>query len=155
MKCRNATLVDAEQISVVLKECYNIDSNKEGKKVFLTEVKKQYRYIVAVEKGKVAGITSWQMHGLPKHMVCELDRIAVLSEYRGKGVAKQLFDALVKSADAEYKKYGFRMRKLYLLTHVENKRARRFYEKLGLSHETTLKKHYYADKDECVYSRFF
>ena len=44
------------------------------------------------------------MHGLPKHQLAELDRIALLPECRGKGIAKPLFDALVKDAKQSYKK---------------------------------------------------
>ena len=48
-----------------------------------------------------------------------------------------------------------KLRKLYLLTHADNTRAHKFYEKLGFKHETTLKQHYYSDKDEFIYSLFF
>ena len=95
------------------------------------------------------------MHGLPKHQLCELDRIAVLPEYRGKGIAQKLFNSMVKDAKVFYKKNKSKLRKLYLLTHADNTRAHKFYEKLGFKHETTLKQHYYKNKDECVYSRFF
>ena len=155
MQIRKATSKDAEQIAVVLKECYNIDSIKEGTEVFKKETSKRYNYIVAVEDEKVIGIVTWQMHGLPKHQLCELDRIAVMPEARGKGVARELFDALIKEADAEYKKHGFKLRKLYILTHADNERAQSFYGKMGCKHETTLKSHYYKDKDEFVFSRFF
>jgi RimJ/RimL family protein N-acetyltransferase len=47
------------------------------------------------------------------------------------------------------------IRKLYLLTHEDNKNAHAFYEKIGFEHETTLKDHYYDNKDERVYSMFF
>jgi len=155
MGYRKAKQEDAEQIAFVLKECYNIDTIEEGINVFKEETTKKYNYIVAVENGKVIGIVTWQMHGLPKHQLCELDRIAVLPEARGKGVARELFDALIKEADTEYKKHGFKLRKLYILTHADNKRAQAFYEKMGCKHETTLKQHYYKDKDEFVFSRFF
>jgi len=152
---RTATSKDEEQIAFVLKECYKIDSIEECKELFKNETIKQHHFILAIDKNKVIGLTTWLIHGLPKHGLCELDRIAVMPEYRGKGVAKQLFDELVKEADAEYKKHGSKLRKLYILTHVDNKRAQAFYKKMGLKHETTLKHHYYKGKDEFVYSKFF
>ncbi|MDP7115589.1 MAG: GNAT family N-acetyltransferase [Candidatus Woesearchaeota archaeon] len=155
MKFRKATANDAIGIATVLKECYNIDSIKEGVEVFKNEVVKGYHYIVADEEGRVAGLVTWQMHGLPKHQLCELDRIAVLSDFRGKGVAQKLFKELVKDSDSEYEKEGFKLRKLYILTHGDNKRAQAFYEKMGCKHETTLKNHFYKGKDEFVFSRFF
>jgi ribosomal protein S18 acetylase RimI-like enzyme len=154
MEFREATKEDAEEIAAVLSECYNIDSVSEGKEVFFNELAKGYQYVVAVDE-KIIGLTTWQIHGLPKHMLCELDRIAVSKDYRGKGIAKELFDALCRFADTEYKKHGFRLRKLYLLTHADNSRAQTFYSKMGMEHEVTLKQHYYSDKDEWVFSKFF
>jgi len=155
MKFRKARAKDAVGIATVLKECYNIDSIKEGVNVFREEAQKKYNYIVAEDNGRIAGLTTWQMHGLPKHQLCELDRIAVLKEYRGKGLGRALFNALVKAAKEEYKKHGSKLRKLYILTHADNKKAQAFYKKLGCKHETTLKNHYYKGKDEFVFSKFF
>lgn len=154
MKIRKATEKDTEGIAVVLKESYNIDSIEEGKEAFLMELKKGMNYIVAEDKGKIIGLTTWIAHGLPKHGLVELDRIAVLPEYRGKGIAKGLFHGLITSADNELKNRGKKLRKLFILTHASNKRAHKFYEKMGLKHETTLKDHYYEDEDEWVYSVF-
>ena len=154
MKFRKATPKDAKGIAKVLVESYNIRDLKEGINVFKSETKKFHNYIVA-DDGKIAGLVTWIAHGLPKHQLCELDRIAVLPEYRGKGIAKRLFNELVKDAESYYKKHNSKLRKLYLLTHADNIRAHKFYEKLGFRRETTLKEHYYKDKDEFVYSMFF
>ncbi len=155
MKVRKAALKDAKGIANVLNQSYNIKDLKEGIDIFKNETKKYHNYIIAEENGKIIGITTWLMHGLPKHQLAELDRIAVLPEYRGKGVSKKLFDALIKDAKSFYKKNKSKLRKLYLLTHANNERAQKFYEKLGFRHETTLKEHYYKGKDEYVYSIFF
>lgn len=155
MKIRKANPKDAKGIANVLVQSYNIDYPKEGISVFRNETKKNHNYIVAEENKKIIGIVTWLMHGLPKHQLAELDRIAVLPEYRGKGVAHKLFDALIKDSKSFYKKKKSKLRKLYLLTHADNERAQRFYEKLGFKHETTLNRHYYKDKDEFVYSIFF
>lgn len=155
MKLRKAAIKDAKGIAEVLVKSYNIKNIKEGINVFKSEIKKHHNYIVSVENEKIAGIVTWLPHGLPKHQLCELDRIAVLPDYRGKGIAKQLFNALVKDAKSYYKKHNSKLRKLYLLTHADNNKAHKFYEKLGFKHETTLKQHYYKNKDEFVYSIFF
>lgn len=155
MKCRKASIKDADKISNVLVASYNIKTQKEGRLVFREELKKGHRYIVAIEDGKIAGIVTWVVHGLPKHQLCELVRIAVLPDYKGKGVAKLLFDALVKDARGFYKTQKSKLRKLFLLTHDDNERAHGFYEKMGFKHETTLKEHYYQGVDERVYSIFF
>ena len=155
MQIRKATLQDTEQIAEVLISFYNMDDKEEAKRTFINERIKGHHYIVAEENGKIIGLVTWLMHGLPKHMLAELDRIVLLPESRGKGMGKVLFEALKKDADEEYKKHGFKLRKLYLLTHADNKDAHTFYEKIGFKHETTLKSHYYEGKDEFVYSVFF
>ena len=155
MKYRKATLKDAKGIAKVLKESYNIKDIKEGSEVFKFEREKRHNYIVAINKGKIVGLVTWVIHGLPKHQLAELDRIAVLPEYMGKGAAKGLFDELIKEAMAFYKKKKSKLRKLYLLTHEDNQRAHKFYEKLGFEHEVTLKEHYYKNKHEYVFSMFF
>ncbi|MEK6943803.1 MAG: N-acetyltransferase [Nanoarchaeota archaeon] len=155
MKIRKAVSKDAKGIANVLVKSYNIKDLKEGIAAFKNETIKHHHYIVAEDKGKIVGIVTWVMHGLPKHQLAELDRIALLPECRGKGIAKPLFDALVKDAKQSYKKNKSKLRKLYLLTHEDNERAQKFYEKLGFKHETTLKEHYYKNKHEYVYSIFF
>ncbi len=155
MKIRKAALKYAKGIANVLVQSYNIKNLKEGIEVYKNEIKKNHYYIIAENDGKIIGIVTWLMHGLPKHQLAELDRIAVLPKYRGKGVARKLFNALIKDAKSFYKKNKSKLRKLYLLTHADNIRAHKFYEKLGFKHETTLKQHYYKDKNEYVYSMFF
>ena len=155
MKVRKATLRDAKGIADVLVRSYNIKTLKEGIDVFKAEVKKFHNYIVAEDSGKIVGIVTWVVHGLDKHQLCELDRIAIIPQYRGTGVALKLFEALIKDAKSYFKSNKSKLRKLYLLTHADNVRAHKFYEKLGFKHETTLKEHYYKNKDEFVYSMFF
>lgn len=151
---RNAVSKDALQVGKILSECYNIESLALGKAVFLSESKRGFQYIVAQDK-VLLGIASWVMHGLPKHGLCELDRIAVTQSARGKGVANELMQGVIQSAQKLYESKKSTLRKLYLLTHADNKRAQAFYAKMGFVHETTLKSHYYKDKDEWVMSMFF
>lgn len=155
MKIRKAEGKDAKGIANVLVNSYNVKDIKEGVEVFKNETAKQHHWIVAEDKGKIIGIATWILHGLPKHQLAELDRIAVLPEHRGQGIARPLFEALLKDCKEFYKKHKSKLRKMYILTHYDNVRAHRFYEKLGFAHETTLKQHYYENKDEFVYSRFF
>jgi ribosomal protein S18 acetylase RimI-like enzyme len=156
MEFRDAREGDAEAIAEVLKASYNMASTEEAVQAFLTETKKEYHYIVAVDNGIIIGFTSWQIHGLPKHGLFELDRIAVLPTHRGSGVAKQLFDALVQAADRAYIARGFRARKLVIYTHASNERAQAFYEKMGLKREEAiLRDHYYPGVDEVIYVKFF
>ena len=152
---KEATHNDKSQIAEVLLDFYNMSDLNEAINAFLSELEKDFHYIVAVENGKIIGLVTWFMHGLPKHGLFELDRICILSASRGKGVGIMLVDRLVDDARKWYNKMDEDIRKLYLLTHEDNINAHAFYEKIGFEHETTLKDHYYDNKDERVYSMFF
>ena len=152
---RKATIKDADQISSVLIDFYNMKDAKEASEAFAAEMEKDFHYIVALKNDVIIGLVTWLPHGLPKHGLFELDRICLLSESRGKGVGKGLIEELITDADKWYKTMGENIRKLYLLTHEDNVDAHIFYEKVGFVHETTLKDHYYKDQNERVYSKFF
>ena len=129
MKIRKSKPADAKGIANVLVNSYNVKGLAEGINVFKSESAKQHHWVIAEDKGKVIGIATWIMHGLPKHQLAELDRIAVLPDYRGHGIARPLFDALLKDCKDFYKKNKSKLRKMYILTHYDNVRAHRFYEK--------------------------
>ena len=152
---RKATYDDNDQIAKVLLDFYNMKDADEAAQSFNNELDKDFHYIVAEEAGKIIGLVTWLIHGLPKHGLFELDRICILSEARGKGVGRKLVDKLIDNASKWYENESEKIRKLYLLTHEDNKNAHSFYEKVGFSHETTLKDHYYKDQDERVYVMFF
>lgn len=154
MEYRRATEADARGIAAVLAQSYNIVSLEEGESVFREESDRGIRYLVAAEEGQVVGLTSWMPHGLPKHGLAELDRIAVSPAMRGQGVAAQLVQALLAEAGAYYGTHGGRLRKLFLMTHADNLRAQAFYLKMGFKAEATLRDHYYPGKDELVMSLF-
>ena len=152
---RVASYDDKEQISKVLLDFYNMNDRDEAVNTFLSEIDKDFHYIVATQNDKIIGLVTWVPHGLPKHGLFELDRICILSDARGKGVGRILVDELIANADTWYAELGHSIRKLYILTHESNVNAHKFYEKIGFKHETTLKDHYYKDQDERVYVKFF
>ena len=152
---RAASYDDKEQISKVLLDFYNMNDRDEAIKSFISELDKDFHYLVAEENGKIIGLVTWLMHGLPKHGLFELDRICILSDARGKGAGRKLVDRLINHAREWYDKEGGNIRKLYLLTHEDNKNAHAFYEKVGFIHDTTLKDHYYKNQDERIYVMFF
>jgi ribosomal protein S18 acetylase RimI-like enzyme len=154
MEYRRAVEADARGIAAILMQSYNIASLAEGEAVFREEQGRGIRYLVALEDGQVVGLTSWMVHGLPKHGLAELDRIAVSPAMRGQGVGAELFQALLANAGAHYLAHGGRLRKLFLMTHADNLRAHAFYQKMGFMIEATLKDHYYQGKDELVMSLF-
>ena len=83
---KKASSEDKIQIANVLLDFYNMNDRDEAVNTFLSEIDKDFHYIVALENGKIIGLVTWLMHGLPKHGLFELDRICILSTSRGKGV---------------------------------------------------------------------
>ena len=151
---RRATEADAPGVAAVLIESYNIATLEEGEAAFREERSRGIRYIVAVEGSEALGLTSWVPHGLPKHGLAELDRIAVSPKMRGQGVAGELFLALLDDAAAHYRAHGQCLRKLFLMTHADNPAAQAFYRKMGFEAEATLKDHFYKGRAELVMSLF-
>ncbi len=154
MEYRRATDADASGIAAVLIRSYNIASPEEGEAAFRQECGRGLRYLVAAAEGRVQGLISWVPHGLPKHELAELDRIAVAPEMRGRGIAAELCRALIEDADAYFREHGHRLRKLFLMTHADNAVAQAFYRKMGFQVEATLRDHFYKGKDELVMSLF-
>ena len=113
-KFRIADEHDAEDIASVMVQSYNIANNEEGKNTFLGEMKRGHIFIVAVSETKTIGIASWLIHGLPKHGLAELDRIAVMPDSIGSGVAKELFSFTIDEMKKYYIGNDSVLRKLYL-----------------------------------------
>ena len=155
MEIREAIPEDKKGIAKVLCNCYNINSFEEGTETFEDEVKRGYHYIVADEMTGVVGLTTWTIHGRPKHGLAELDRIGVISSRRGNGIAFNLINGLIERAQDYYRENGYCLRKLFLWSHENNTYAHRFYERAGFTYETSARSHYYRDLDEFMFSMFF
>ena len=154
-KFRKASKKDAKKAAKILVTAYKIHSVSEGKKAFLNELKKGHLFFVAVQDREMLALVSFIEKGLPKHGLCELDRIGVLPEARGSGIAKKIFYYGEKQVKALFKKNKSKLRKLYLLTHSNNVRAQKFYKKVGFKKEAVLKDHYHKKMPELVMSKFY
>jgi len=152
---RRAEKKDSKEIAVILEQGYSIESIEEGIQVFESEKSKGWNFIVAIVDEKVVGLVSWAMKGLPRHGLIELDRIAVLPEFRGKDIARKLFDVLEENAKQFFELNKGKLRKLFLFTHEDNSRAISFYEKMGMQKDAVLKDHYYNGRNEIVMRKFF
>ena len=64
---REATYDDKDQIAKVLLDFYNMNDVDEAIQSFNNELDKDFHYIVAEEAGKIIGLVTWLVHGLPKH----------------------------------------------------------------------------------------
>ncbi len=152
---RLGTAADTEQAARVLLAAYNMADMAEARAAYQRETEMGHRYLVAEAAGAIVGISSWYLHGVPHHGLAELDRIAVLPEYRMNGAGSELFHGLVEDAQRFYTERGERLRKLFLMTHDDNQAAHALYRKVGMEKEVVLKDHYYDGQAEAVFSVFF
>ena len=113
IQLRKATIKDISKVALVLNKSYNISSIKEGEEVFLEELKKNHTYLLAEKNSEILGITTYIIHGLPKHGLAELDRIAVMPNFRNLGIGKLLFAELINSLKNDYISKNSKLRKLF------------------------------------------
>ena len=75
---RKAKQEESVQIAKVMLDFYNMENLEEANNAVISEISKDYKYIISLENNKIIGLVTWLMHGLPKHGLFELDRIKVL-----------------------------------------------------------------------------
>ena len=151
---KKATENDGENIAKVLVKSFNIASIEEGIEIFKRESQKD-NFIIAEEDGKILGLISWDMHGLPKHQLIRIERIAVIQNEKLKELGEGLFRKAMEDADKYYKSMKLKLRKVYAMVHSSNKGLKDFYEDLGFMVEARLKDHFYNGVDEYLLSIFF
>ena len=98
------------------------------------------RYLVAEEDGKIVGFAGAWMILEESHMT----NIAVLPEYRGRGVGRRLMEALMQ--------YAANLGVSYMTLEVRagNKKAQALYTSLGFI-RVSVRKKYYEDNGEDGY----
>ena len=151
---RKAQEEDSEKIANLLIKRFNIITKEEGVEAFKKEYDKDEIFI-AEEDGKVLGLLSWQMRGLPKHQLVSIERIAVLQGPKLHEIGENLFRKAMEEADRLFKSQDLKVRKAFCMIHKDNKTLKEFYESLGFIIEATLKDHFYKGKDEYMLSIFF
>lgn len=98
----------------------------------------------ADEKGNITGYVCGQTAADE----CELYRIAVLEEYRGKGYARELMEGFISICRSN------NVASVFLEVRSSNLPARTLYEKNGFQNIATRKKYYSAPtEDAIIYKR--
>lgn len=96
-------------------------------------------FLVAYDNEKPVGFVKLKKQAIQPQLGAarqtELQKIYVLTEYHGSGVAQTLLNIVVEAANDWQPEY------VWLNVHVSNVKAKRFYEKNGF---TKVGKHYYT-----------
>ena len=98
------------------------------------------RYLVAEENGRIVGFAGAWMILDESHMT----NIAVLPEYRGRGIGRRLMEALMQYASNLGVSY------MTLEVRAGNEKARALYASLGFI-RVSVRKKYYEDNGEDAY----
>lgn len=145
---------DHEQIAKIYVENTKVPSLEEAKEVYDWELER-YKFLVAEENGNIIGFISWRINGERRHELVRIKRLIIEDVPNKEEVAEELIRRATDEADKELKRKGFKLRKVFAMVHSHDEEIKKFYEKLGFEHETTLKDHYYNNVDEHVMSLFF
>ena len=123
-------------------DVYNVEINSFNKpwslKSFQDELKNNAaKYFVAVVDGSVAGyIGMWKIAGQ-----CDITNVAVLPEFRRKGVGKKLIEHLIQYCKNKH------LSPIFLEVRKSNEPAKSLYTGFGFK-EVGIRKKYYTDTGE-------
>ena len=59
IKLKNASRKDAGQVATVMLDFYNMRDELEARNAFISELSKDYKYILAIDKGNIVGLVTW------------------------------------------------------------------------------------------------
>ncbi len=130
------------------------------------EVCEGHHYLVAEDNGRLVGFVSWTPRGEPRHRFAELYHIGV--EPGAAGTGARLIEALEAAIHAYFRSLGLPgARRIYLMTHADNRRARLFYHangyrpltmscpQCGHEHPVVLREFFREGVDELVPTKDF
>jgi len=99
-------------------------------------------FLVAIEENRVVGYVSALVHGKDAHIAS----IAVLKDYRRRGVGRGLMSELIKSLKLRH------IRTVSLEVRESNTSAIRFYEGLGFERMGVMRSYYEDGEDAVAFS---
>ncbi|HSW48136.1 MAG TPA: GNAT family N-acetyltransferase [Candidatus Saccharimonadales bacterium] len=137
MEIRLARISDYEELMGLYNLFYNlpIDSERHlnpDSNSFEKVLKSPYSYIyVAEDNTKLVGFTSFSFRNVVRHpnLICQLEELFVLEEYRKHGIGKKFVEKLeIKSKELDCKN-------IYIESGTNLKTAHKFYKNLGYKKE--------------------
>ena len=130
---REATLVDAEALSIVDEQCFQEGSERYSKYSFEGELtEKSKKYFVALYGNLVIGYVGVQTLGDDLNLL----KIAVLPQYQKLGVGFKLMEI-----SFEYRK-NQKLTNYFLEVRENNKKAIKLYQKFGFKTQSIREKYY-------------
>jgi ribosomal protein S18 acetylase RimI-like enzyme len=102
---------------------------------------------VAEEGGVITGFIHWsQKSGFRPTVVLELEQIAVLPEFRGRGIGRRLITESLPLVRAQLHKRGATLKHIIVTTRADNYAQKLYQKTLGVETEATIRDLYSADE---------
>jgi ribosomal protein S18 acetylase RimI-like enzyme len=87
--------------------------------------------VVAKDGEKIVGVLQWCIKEEPDDGVVEFEEIFVSENYREKGIGSKLLEYSIQSVKNQFRRVGYKPRRIFLFVGKENSAARKLYEKQG------------------------
>lgn len=133
---RGATKNDLKALENIEKICFSCPWSGQ---MLLSSLENGCTMIVAEQENQIVGYAGFYTSG-------DITNIAVLPEFRGKGIGSQLVEAMQKEAKSK------NINNLFLEVRVSNKIAIALYEKCGFKRINIRKKYYSNGEDALIYA---
>ncbi|WP_438862771.1 GNAT family N-acetyltransferase [Neptunicella sp.] len=137
MKVRVANLADAKTLSLIEQQCFVTDQIPPRQMRYLLNKAKAQTWLMELD-GQIVGYCMALMPNHPRS--ARLYSIAVLAEYRGKRIANQLIEAMLR----ELKQRGYS--KVRLEVRCSQHKVQSLYQQFGFVTVAELAE-YYADNE--------
>lgn len=155
-----AGVQDVSELGLAFAAAFGREHDEGTDAMLRRELGEGQRFHVALEDRIIIGFASWRMVGAVRHGLAELTHIGV-SQLRdpasreNRHLADRLLEAVEQDAETAYRNLGGRLRKVFILTHAQNYRARRLYERHGYIYEVTLPEFFRDGVDEHYFAKSF
>ena len=102
---------------------------------------------VAEENESIVGYITWvQKSGFRPEAIIELEQIAVLSKYHGKGIGKRLIQSSLLLVKEELIKQNSKLKHIIVTTRADNYAQKLYQQTIGAEVEATITNLYSADE---------
>ena len=104
-------------------------------------------YVAENLDNEIVGYIQWsQKSGFRREVVLELEQLAVLPEYHGKGIGTKLIKKSLPQIDSQLAARGAKIKHIIVTTRSDNYAQKLYRKAIGAEVEATIKNLYSADE---------
>ncbi|MFW9975793.1 MAG: GNAT family N-acetyltransferase [Candidatus Thorarchaeota archaeon] len=104
-----------------------VEDHSERAKKFAEDMVLKYRTLLAIKDDFVYGTIAWEPRGGLNDGVAEIIGLGVNEQFKRKGIATKLVDAVIEDATEFFLSNGYSLRVILLFMESRNETARKFY----------------------------